>query len=142
MRGDMSLLDIARDSLKDLPISDILRERLSLALDLAKQEEAKHEETKAQLARTEAHLEQERLDHKQAREELQRLKDEHTEEVRIHSAIEFRRGSRTGRVWLAFCPKCHLPANVYADGTAIECSAECGWLAPLECSIERIVARF
>jgi hypothetical protein len=31
----MSLIDTARDALKDLPISDIVRERLSLALDRA-----------------------------------------------------------------------------------------------------------
>jgi len=108
----MSLLDIARDTLKDLPVSDILRERLSLALDLAAQAEIKHEETKAKLARSEASLERERLDHKQTREQLQRLQEEHSEEIRIHgSGVEFRRGKRTGGKWLPFCPKCHLPAT-------------------------------
>jgi hypothetical protein len=31
----MGLLDLARDTLKEIPMADVLRERLSLALDLA-----------------------------------------------------------------------------------------------------------
>ncbi|MBI2812921.1 MAG: hypothetical protein HYX71_01395 [Opitutae bacterium] len=37
----MGLLETARDALKDLPVSDILRERLSLALDQATASEKK-----------------------------------------------------------------------------------------------------
>lgn len=142
--ASMSLIEIARDALKEIPVSDILRERLALALDLAAKEEAHHEETKAHLARSEAHhedtkaqlarsdadLERERLDHQKTREELQRLKDEHAEEIRIHHTVEFRRGKRTGGEWIAFCPKCHLPAT---DFPTVRCSEhpKCGWLTLL-----------
>ena len=106
----MSLLDIARDTLKDLPVSDIVRERLSLAFDRLAEAEAKIDALQLQNGSFQAQLERERLDHKQTRDELQRLKDEHAEEVRFHKTIEFRRGKRTGGEWMPFCPKCHLPA--------------------------------
>ncbi|MBI2812918.1 MAG: hypothetical protein HYX71_01380 [Opitutae bacterium] len=43
----MGLLETARDALKDLPVSDILRERLSLALDQATASEKKIDEEEA-----------------------------------------------------------------------------------------------
>jgi hypothetical protein len=56
------------------------------------------------------------------------LAEAQAEEIRIHSAIEFRRGKRTGGVWMPFCPKCHMPASVDDDGDfSIGCSAGCGW---------------
>lgn len=141
----MSLLDIARDALKDLPVSDILRERLSLALDLASQAEAKHEETKAQLARVEVQLQMECLNHKETQKELQRFKDEHVEEIRIHRLIEFRLGKRTGGKWLAFCPKCHLPAGdgeATGGGSVVYCTAkhaDCGWSVYPKISMPQIL---
>jgi hypothetical protein len=51
-----------------------------------------------------------------------------SDEVRIHSTIEFRRGRRTGGKWMPFCPKCHMPASIDDDGLySIGCSAGCGW---------------
>ena len=87
-------------------------------------------------------LERERLDHQKTREEFQRLKDEHAEDIRIHSiGVEFRRGKRTGNKWLAFCPKCHMPAErigVPGIGRAVACSAKCGWQVWTEAKIEDI----
>jgi hypothetical protein len=124
----MSILTIARDTLKDLPISDILRERLAMALDLAAQSETKHEETKSQLARTEAVLERERLDHENTKSELETLRKLHHEATFIHKATEFRKGVRTNNQWLAFCPKCHMPAVHRGGRFTFHCSdLQCRW---------------
>ncbi len=122
----MSIIDTARDALKNLPISDIVRERLSLALDRLAEAEAKIDTLQLQNGSLQAQIERERLDHKQTREELQRLKDEHAEEVRIHKGFEFRRGKRTGGVWMAFCPTCHLPADT-TTGVVRCANTKCGW---------------
>jgi hypothetical protein len=122
----MSLIETARKTLIGLPISDVLRERLSLALDESAQLQTKCEETKSQLARVEIQLEIERSNHKKTQDELVQLKNEHAEEIRIQNGIEFRRGKRTGGKWTAFCPKCHMPVQGDED-YAIACSANCGW---------------
>ena len=128
----MSLISTARDALKDLPVSDIVRERLSLALDHLTDAEAKIDAVQLQNGNLQAQLERDRLDHQQTRQELQRLKDEHAEEIRIHRTIEFRRGKRTGGKWMAFCPKCHLPvAETNSNGEpmlyCIQKYDDCGW---------------
>lgn len=121
-------------------MSDVVRERLALAVDrLTHSEsqisvlesknrdfEAKVESLQMQNANLNAQLDIERLNHGKTQQELQRLKDEYSEEIRIHSGIEFRKGKRTGGVWQPFCPACHTPI----DGTAamIMCSIKkCGW---------------
>jgi hypothetical protein len=59
--------------------------------------------------------------------ELKRqLAEAESEEIRIHSAIEFRRGKRTGGQWMPFCPKCKMPARVSND-FGVFCSSNCGW---------------
>jgi len=74
--------------------------------------------------------------------ELKRqLAETQSEEIRIHSAIEFRRGKRTGGAWSAFCPKCHMPALEYPDHTGCECSTQCGWIAPLRRSVESVISQ-
>ena len=124
----MSLIDAARDALRDLPVSDIIRERLSLALDLSAEKDAKIEALQMENAKLQVLLENDRLDHQKTREELQRLKDEHAEEIRIHKGIEFRRGKRTGHRWAAFCPQCHMPAAaINSEDNPLACSAGCGW---------------
>ena len=128
----MSFIDTARDALKDLPISDIVRERLSFALDRLMDAEAKIETLQTEKGSLQAQLDRERYDHKLAREELQRVKDEHMEDIRIHRTAEFRRGKRTGGKWMPFCPKCHLPV---AEGNiggeiglyCIQKYDDCGW---------------
>jgi predicted O-linked N-acetylglucosamine transferase (SPINDLY family) len=62
------------------------------------------------------------------------LAESQAEEVRVHRTVEFRRGKRTGGKWMAFCPKCGLPA---AEGTEynapiVYCTSkydDCGWRA-------------
>jgi len=61
-----------------------------------------------------------------------RLDEEKAEEIRIHRMIEFRRGKRTAAKWVAFCPKCHLPAaplsdEVFGKTFGAICSGKCGW---------------
>lgn len=58
--------------------------------------------------------------------DLQRLKEEHAEEVHIYRSIEFRRGKRTGGQWLPFCPKCHLP-TLTINSTTTCSNADCHW---------------
>ena len=140
----MSFIDTAKDALKDLPISDIVRERLSLALDRLMDAEAKIDTLQTDKGSLQAQLDRERLDHKQAREELQRLKHEHAEDIRIHRTIEFRRGKRTGGRWMAFCPKCHLPV---AEGSnngeqmlyCIQKYDDCGWRVYPKMSLAQII---
>lgn len=61
--------------------------------------------------------------------ELKRqLAEAKSEDIRIHSALEFRRGKRTGGQWMPFCPKCHMPALI-TDDFNISCSANCGWMS-------------
>ena len=139
----MSLLDIARDTLKDLPVSDIVRERLSLAFDRLAEAEAKIDALQLQNGSFQAQLERERLDNKQTRDELQRLKDEHAEDVRFHQTIEFRGGKRTGGNWMPFCPKCHLPAlNDHNINDYVFCTA-CDWTSYVQVhNLQDIISRF
>jgi hypothetical protein len=125
----MSLIDVARDTLKEIPMADILRERLSLALDQSAAFERQIAVLQKENGKLQAQLEVVTLDCNKAKQELRRLEAEHAEEVRIFNTIEFRRGKRTNGQWLPFCPKCHMPASdIFHRGeTNINCSAGCGW---------------
>jgi len=123
----------------------ILSQQLAFARDQFEALERKVSDLQTQIGRFDAQLERERTEHKQAREDLQRLKDEHFEEVRIHRLIEFRRGKRTGGKWMAFCPKCHLPVG---DGEGMGgsplayCTAkhnDCGWSVYPPMSVAQII---
>ena len=75
----------------------------------------------------------------------QELAESNAEEIRIHRLIEFRRGKRTGNKWLAFCPKCKMPAGVarMPAGTPMAyCSASCGWTStlPMTLTLEQVIA--
>src|SRR5580765_8270629 len=107
----MSLIDAARDTIKNLPIADVLRERLSLALDQSADSERKIAELHTEKGNLNAQLEHERLNLQKAEDELHRLRELHAEEIRIVRATEFRRGLRTNGRWLPFCPRCHCPAG-------------------------------
>jgi len=63
--------------------------------------------------------------------ELERqLAEAQSEDIRIHRSIEFRRGKRTGGQWMAFCPKCHMPAgSTVKHGALAACTAACGWVS-------------
>jgi hypothetical protein len=129
----MSLLEIARDTLKDIPISDVLRERLSLALDQFAEAERKIVTLQTEKGSLQARLERQHLDHNQTQKELERLKEQLAEDIRIYQGVEFRRGTRTGREWMPFCPKCHLPLIISRLGGEFpDCSDNnCGWNSPV-----------
>ncbi|MEW6159000.1 MAG: hypothetical protein AB1813_16370 [Verrucomicrobiota bacterium] len=129
----MSIFDSIEKLVTEHGSAAILQQQLAFAKDQFFDLERKVGELQIQVGRLEAQLERERLEHKQAREDLQRLKDEHSEEVRIHRLIEFRRGKRTGGKWMAFCPKCHMPvgdSKSMAGNPQAFCTAkhaDCGW---------------
>jgi hypothetical protein len=57
---------------------------------------------------------------------------EQPEVERILDGIEFRRGPRTGYVWLPFCPQCHVVLHPKWDGfDSVRCLAGCGWQSTL-----------
>jgi TolA-binding protein len=124
----------------------ILRQQLEFTKDQFFDMERKVSDLQTQVGRLEAQLERERTDYEQVREDFQRLKDEHTEEICIQRAVELRRGKRTGGKWIAFCPKCHIPALYEGrrrgvdNGPHVYCTdAKCGWSAPSSMSIEKII---
>jgi len=137
----MSIFDSIEKLITEHGSAAILTQQLSFAKDQFTDLERKVSDLQTQVGRLDAQLERERADHKQAREELQRLKDEHAEEVVIHRAIEFRRGKRTRGQWAAFCPKCHMPAMANEDFNA-GCTAGCGWSCDVsEHELARILAQ-
>jgi len=56
-----------------------------------------------------------------------RLGDQQGEEIRFHSALEFRRSKRTGDQWMPFCPKCHAPALYDGQRNNYVVCTSCGW---------------
>jgi hypothetical protein len=125
----MSLIEVARDALKDIPISEVLRERVSLALDQLADAQRQIEVLQTEKGGLSAQLERERLDHEQTKKELTQLKELHREKIMFLRGIEFRRGETTGRAWLPFCPKCHMPISFMDDQSEpVKCSdRSCTW---------------
>jgi hypothetical protein len=122
----MGWITAAQRALDEMDAAEPLRQRVFLALEEAAQLETHLEECRAAKAVLEAKLQDTRAHAHQQQEELQTLQTLHAEEVRILSGIEFRRGRRTGGDWIAFCPKCHLPAVV--SGPIIHCcDRSCQW---------------
>ena len=103
----------------------ILSQQLAFAKDQYAALEKQVNDFQGKVAKLEAQLEIEQSNHKETKQALERLKDEHAEEIRVHRGIEFRRGKRTGGIWIAFCPVCHTPA----DTTALVLCAnqKCKW---------------
>jgi hypothetical protein len=130
----MSMFGEIKKTIADLPIADIYKVRLELAFDQSAALERQLSDTMMQAARLETKLEAAQRDHDSAQKELQQLKEEHAEEIRILHATEFRRGKRTGGKWMAFCPQCHMPAVSVKDDWAVRCSGRgnsCGWLSEI-----------
>ncbi len=122
----MSIFDSIEKLITEHGSATILSQQFAFAKDQFSDLERKVADLQKQIGDLEAQLERERMEHKQAREELQRLRDEHSEEIRIHNSIEFRRGKRTGGLWAPFCPKCHTPCNCFIKRIcALQC---CLWL--------------
>jgi FtsZ-binding cell division protein ZapB len=129
----MTTLGDIKSALTELPISDILKARLEFAVDQSVALERQVEELQAKASDLQAELRVVATDRKQAREELDRLKNEHAEEIRIHHGIEYRKGQRTRFEWMAFCPACHLPCDLSVE--LVRCSnVQCGWETGLEVS--------
>jgi hypothetical protein len=126
----VGMIEAARDALKDIPISEVLRERLSLTVDRLEETENKVGSLQSENGGLQAKLEREQLDHEQTKQELQKLRELLQEDVRFVRGVEFRRGARTGGKWEPFCPKCHLPVTYSHDPTdPIFCNdfAQCKW---------------
>jgi hypothetical protein len=126
----MSLIEVARDALKDIPISEVLRERVSLALDQLADAQRQVEVLQTEKGSLGAKLERECLDHEQTKKELNKLRELHIEKVMLLRGIEFRRGERTSRAWTPFCPKCHMPVSFMCDEKSdpVTCSdRSCTW---------------
>jgi len=124
----MSIIDTAKSTLLELPISDVLKERLSLALDQSAAFKKQVSVLQSENADLKAELKIVSKDKKKKEKELQNLKDLHHEEIRIHKGIEFRKGRRTQNTWMAFCPKCHCPAMHGKSFNNVLCTDEkCKW---------------
>lgn len=130
----MGIVDVARDALKEIPLSEVLRERVSLALDRLSDAEKKIELLQTENGGLKAQLEREQVDHAQTKQKLQQLEEILKEEVRFVSDIEFRKGTRTGGIWKPFCPKCHLPVVIpeMPHYPALCSDRKCGWESALQ----------
>lgn len=71
------------------------------------------------------------IENLQLRAENECLKKAAEEEERVHEAITFKRGRRTGGKWAAFCSSCSKPARGDTLGAEyiVFCTARCGWRA-------------
>jgi hypothetical protein len=114
--------------------ADIIGKHLEFAKAQSAAEERKVSELQVENGRLQERVERVLIDLHGTQQELQRLKKEHEEEIRIHRCIEFRRGKRTGNRWAAFCPKCHMPAIQYASTIFVTCSdgISCKWSLRLD----------
>jgi RNase P subunit RPR2 len=127
----MGMVEVARDALKDIPISEVLRERVSIALDRLEETERQIATVLAEKGGLQAQLERERIDNEQAKKELQQLQELHREEIRLVCDVEFRKGVRTSGKWMPFCPKCHLPLAFPQNPVQPTCcgDCDCGWVS-------------
>ena len=125
----MGMVEVARDALKDVPISEVLRERVSLALDRLAEAERQIATLQAEKGGLQAQLERERIDHQQTKKELQPLQELLREDIRFVCDVEFRKGVRTSGKWMPFCPKCHLPLAFPQNPVHPTCcsDSDCGW---------------
>ncbi len=109
----------------------ILKERLSVVGDQFAESERKNSVLQSENAILKAALENERLKYQKTQQEFQRLRKEQEEEVHISHGIEFRRGKRTGNQWVAFCPKCHMPASIAGNLPPACSDSGCHWTAEI-----------
>jgi hypothetical protein len=127
-----AILQTARDALKDLPMSDLVRERLALALDQAAISDRKVDEHQAQVGKLEAKIEIIEFERDKYRKDYEMIQAKYSEQVVIHKGAEFRRGLRTGNTWQAFCPRCHCPAVGRDMEHYIHCSDDkCKWVSEI-----------
>lgn len=122
----MGIFDPLEKLINEHGSAAILREQLSLAKSQYAALERQVGDAMSKITKLEAQNEIERLNHKETQLELDRLKDEYSEEVRLHKSIEFRRGKRTKGEWMAFCPACHTLADL-SSGFVSCANPKCGW---------------
>lgn len=133
----VGLFKTAKDAVSGLQTTPVIRERLSLALDQASLLESKIADLQSQVGELRAEVKIARANEKEAKLELDAVKKEHEEEIVISETVEFRRGKRTGKKWLPFCPKCHSPAGAVTTAYGSQstdpmyCTAHCGWYGTL-----------
>lgn len=123
----MGIADVAKAALEEIPLSSVLRERVSLALDHLADAERQIADLQTEKGGLQAQLQRERLDHEKTKQELKALQDSHHEEIRLVGDIEFRKGTRTGGKWAPFCPKCHLPLVFPKDSADQFWCGSCKW---------------
>ncbi|MGA2175169.1 MAG: hypothetical protein ABSH38_09330 [Verrucomicrobiota bacterium] len=129
----MGLFDGIEKFITEHGSAAILVQQLSFAKEQFAALEKKVGELQTENGRLQARLERVGVDLHDTQMELQRLQKEHEEEVRVHRCIEFRRGKRTGNKWVAFCPKCHMPAFSRESVIFVTCTdPACKWSARLE----------
>ena len=134
----MGLYESAKDALKEIPMADVIRERLSLALDRLAEADVDHRarDRVAERPAVESYARRDRDDgvrHGQwerghARAPCRRRGCPSW--PRCESGNCGNRFARTGESWLPFCPKCHLPISFSDHRTMPYCNdAACGWVA-------------
>jgi hypothetical protein len=142
----MGMLDGIEKLINEHGSSAILKERIDFAKDQYAALERQVRESLESIAVLRVKLEMESSQLERAKHELAQLKEEYAEEIRIHRVIEFRKGKRTGGQWLAFCPKCHMPAEGHDMGhweqnwARVSCSARCGWMVDHRTPLAYIIA--
>jgi predicted RNase H-like nuclease (RuvC/YqgF family) len=105
----MGLFDGIEKLITEHGSAAIIGQQLAFAKEQFSHLEKKVEELQTETGKLQAQLQREQDDHEKAKKELCRLQKEYEEDIRIQNGIEFRRGKRTGSIWLPFCPCCHVP---------------------------------
>jgi hypothetical protein len=123
------IVDLAKDleaSVKDRRDMETIHKIQSLAFSLQSQH--------ADIIERDVGLMQENADLKR------QLVESQVEDIRVHHCMEFRKGKRTGDVWMPFCPKCHMPAadSFWYGKSAAVCSARCGWYVLINIKLDTI----
>lgn len=128
----LAVFDRAKKALSEIQISEVLRERLSFAIEQGTVTEKQIVQLRQDLSETKAELTMAKLEAQKRDQELEALREAMKEDVVIHRTVEFRRGRRTDFEWQAFCPKCHLPAMAIEAGYYLQCSdGDCKFVSRL-----------
>lgn len=118
----MGLYDIAKDALKEIPMSEIMRARLELAVDQASALEREVADLQTEIGRLQAQLERLSEENNEKDRKLKAFYEASKEEVVLYRTLEFRKGAYTRGRWEACCPKCHLPVRAREGGYYLTCS--------------------
>ena len=135
----MSIFDTAKETLKEIQLSDVMRARLEFAFDQSATLEKQVSTISAEKAQLQAELKiaKEQVEENEAK--LHSLEEKYSEVIRIHNGIEFRKGIRTNNNWVACCPKCSLPVDTKRQ--YMQCADQkCGWVTLVgTCEIRSLI---